>query len=94
MEGEHGFFWSVARPTRLPLEVQYDTGFLLRCDGTVGIPFQTKQGNRLSIRDQKGRRGSDEVMPGNSVFLSRETDVSGYFLSCMKGVKYRFECQE
>ena len=28
-------------------------------DGKVGIPFQTKQGNRPSCRDQEGRRGSD-----------------------------------
>ena len=30
----------------------------------VGNPFQRKQGNRLSYRDQEGRRGSDEVVPG------------------------------
>ena len=33
-------------------------------------------------------------MPGNSVFLSSETGMSGNFLSFIKGVKYRFEFQE
>ena len=40
-------------------------------------PFQTTQGNRLSCRDQEGRRGSDEVVPGPSMFPSREPGVSG-----------------
>ena len=31
------------------------------------------QGNRLSCRDQEGRRGSEEAVPGPSVFPSRET---------------------
>ena len=31
-------------------------------------PFQTTQGNRLSCRDQEGRRGSEEAVPGTSVF--------------------------
>ena len=43
---EIGVFWNVARPTRLPLGFQCETGLLLRCDGNVGIPFQAKQGNR------------------------------------------------
>ena len=32
----------------LPFEFLSETGLLLRCDGKVGIPFQTKQGNRPS----------------------------------------------
>ena len=43
----------------VPLEFQCETGFLLRCDGNVGIPFQTKQENRPSSRDEEGQRGSD-----------------------------------
>ena len=46
MDGEVGVFWNVARPKRLPLEFLCETGLLLRCDGKVGIPFQTKKGNR------------------------------------------------
>ena len=34
--------------------------------------FQTTQGNRLSSRDQEGRRGSEEAVPGPSVFPSGE----------------------
>ena len=40
---------------------------------------QTTQGNRLSCRDQEGRRGSEEAVPGPSVFPSREPGVSGEF---------------
>ena len=29
--------------------------------GKAGNPFQTTQGNRLSCRDQEGRRGSEEA---------------------------------
>ena len=43
--------------------------------------FQTTQGNRLSCRDQEGRRGSEEAVPGPSVFPSREPGVSGDFCS-------------
>ena len=46
------------------LEFPPETGLILRCARKAGNPFQTKQGNRLSCRDQEGRRGSDEVVPG------------------------------
>ena len=94
MDREIGIFRHVARPTRFPLDFQCETGLLLRCDGKVRIPFQIKQGNRPSCQDQEGRRGSNETVPGNSVFLLSETVMSGNFLSCIKGVKYRFEFQE
>ena len=58
MDGEIGVFRNVARHTRLPLEFQCETGLLLKWDMKVDIPFQTKQGNRPSCRDQEGR-GSD-----------------------------------
>ena len=79
MDGEIGVFQNVAQPSRLPLEFQCETDLLLRCDGKVGIPFQKKQGNRPSCRDQEGRRGSDYVVPGNSLFFSSETGMSGTF---------------
>ena len=47
----------------------------------------TKQGNRLSCRDQEGRRGSDEVVLGPSVFPSMEPSVSAKFCGRIKGVK-------
>ena len=43
------------------LEFPPETGLILRCTRKAGNPFQRKQGNRLSCRDQEGRRGSDEV---------------------------------
>ena len=70
MDGEIGVFGIVARPTRVPIKFQSETGLLLRYDRNVRIPFQTKQGNRPSSRDEEGQRGSDWGVPGNSVFLS------------------------
>ena len=75
------------------LEFPPETGLILRCARKAGNPFQTKQGNRLSCHDQEGRRGSDEVVPGPSVFPSREPSVSGNFCGRIKGVKYRFTLQ-
>ena len=61
------------------LEFPRETGLILRCARKAGKPFQTKQGNRLSCRDQEGKRCSDEVVPGPSVFPRREPGVSGNF---------------
>ena len=61
------------------LEFPHETGLIRRFAGNVGNPFQTTQGNRLSCRDQEGRRGSEEAVPGPSVFPSREPGVSGKF---------------
>ena len=62
-------FWNMAAPRRLRLEFFRETGLILRWDRKVGIPFQKKQGNRSSCRDQEGSRGSEEVVPGTSEFL-------------------------
>ena len=61
------------------LEFPRADGLILRCAGKAGNPFQTTQGNRHSCRHQEGRRGSDEVVSGPSVFPSRELGVSGKF---------------
>ena len=53
------------------LEFPREVGLILRGAGKAGNPFQTTQGNRLSCRDQEGRRGSDEAVPGPSVFPLR-----------------------
>ena len=68
---ENGVFCNVEPRTRLRLVFHHETGLILRCAGKVWNPFQTKQRNRPSCRDQEGRRGSDEVVPGTSVFASR-----------------------
>ena len=51
------------------------------------------QGNRPSCLDQEGRRGTDEVMPGTSVFPSSETSVLGNLWGRIKGAKYRIALQ-
>ena len=61
------------------LEFRRETSIILRCAGKAGNPFQTTQGNRLSCRDQEGRRGSDVVVLGTSVFSSSQISVSRNF---------------
>ena len=91
---EIGVFQHVAPPTRLRLEFPRETGLILRRAGKSGNPFQTKQGNRPSFRDQEERKGSDEVVPGTSVLPLSETGKSGNFSGCIKGAKYRFTLQD
>ena len=69
------------------LEFPPETGLILRCTRKAGNPFQRKQGNRLSCRDQEGRRGSNEVVPGTSVFPWSETGILGNFWGHIKGAK-------
>ena len=57
----------------------HESSIILRCAGKAGNTFHTKKGNRLSCRDQEGRWGSEEAVPGPSVFPSREPGVSGDF---------------
>ena len=73
---EIGVFQHVAPPTRLRLEFPRETGLILRRTGKSGNPFQTKQGNRPSFRDQEERKGSDEVVPGTSVLSLSESRVT------------------
>ena len=91
---EIGVLRNVAPPTSPRLEFLRETRLNLRWDRKVGNPFQTKQGNGHSCGDLEGIRGSEEVMPGTSVFLSRETGKSGNFVSRIKAVKLRFELQD
>ena len=91
---EIGVFQHVAPPTRLRLEFPREIGLILRRAGKSGNPFQTKQGNRPSFRDQEERKGSDEVVPGTSVLPLSETGKSGNFSGCIKGAKYRFTLQD
>ena len=72
------------------LEFPREAGLLLRCVGKAGNPFQTTQGIRLSCRDQEGRRGSDEAVPGPSVFPSREPFLSGTFWGSHEGCQGPF----
>ena len=63
---------------------------ILRCAGKAGNPFQTTQWNRLSCRDQEGRSGSEEVVPGHSVLYSREPGVSVNFWGSHEGCQVPF----
>ena len=67
-----------------------ETGLVLWCAGKAGNAFQTTQGNRLSCRDQEGRRGSEQAVPGPSVFHSREPGVSGNFWGSHEGCQVPF----
>ena len=80
--------WGTTRVARL--EFPLETGLILRCAGKAGNPFQTTQGNRLSCRDQEGRRGSDEKVPGPSVFPSREHSMLGNFGGSHEGCQVPF----
>ena len=51
------------------------------------------QGNRLSCRDQEGRRGSEEEVPGPSVFPSGSPACRRTFGGRRKAVKDRFALQ-
>ena len=75
------------------LEFPPETGLILRCTRKAGNPFQTTQGNRLSCSDQEGRRGSEEAVPGHSVFPSGDPGVSGDFGGRTKAVRDRFALQ-
>ena len=75
----------------LRLEFPRETGLILKNPVKVGNPLQTKQGKRPSYRKQEGRRGSDKLVLGTSVFTSSETDISGNFWG---HIKYRFALQD
>ena len=75
------------------LEFPRETGLILRCAGKAGNPFQTTQGNRLACRDQEGRKGSEEAVPGPSVFPSLDPGVSGDFGGRRKAFRDRFALQ-
>ena len=75
------------------LEFPRETGLILRFAGKAGNPFQTTQGNRLSCRDQEGRRGSEEAVPEPSVFPSGDPACRGTFGGRRKAVRDRFALQ-
>src|SRR5574340_1026134 len=102
---EIGVLRNVEPPTRPRLECLRATGLILRCDRKVGNPFQTKQGSLPSCRDQEGRRGSEEVVPGNlgvplqgdradrkSTRLNSSHQKISYAVFCLKKKKKKDEC--
>ena len=61
--------------------------------GAIFKKYSFPQGNRLSCRNQEGRRGSEEAVPGPSVLPSGEPGVSGAFGGRRKAVRDRFALQ-
>ena len=67
---------------------------LLRCDGKTGNSFPTMQGKDPSSRATRRKRGSSGCWRDPPATSRVETGVSGYFLSCSKGVKEVLEFKE
>ena len=93
VDGDIGVF-SNGTSHGVPLEFQGETGLLLRCDGNIGIPLQTKQGIGPSSRDEEGKPGLLLSCGGKLCVPLEGTGILGTFLSCIKGVKYPFMFQE
>ena len=51
---EIGVFQNLTPSTRLCFEFLHETGVILRCDGKVGIPFETKQGIDPPVEIRRG----------------------------------------
>ena len=64
---------------------------LLRCDGNAGNSFPTTQGKDPSSRARSRIRGSSGCGRDSRASSQVETDMSGNFLSCSKGVKDALE---
>ena len=66
----------------------------MRCNGNIGIPFPTKQGNPPSSRFEEGEHAALVELrrePRGSSHVG--TGISGNLLSCRKGVRYPFMFQ-
>ena len=64
---------------------------LLRCDGNAGNSFPTTQRKDPSARARRQTWGSSGCGRDSRASSRVETDMSGNFLSCRKGVKDRLE---
>ena len=64
---------------------------ILRCDGNAGNSFPTMQGKDPSSPARRWKRGSSGCGRDSRASSRVETDMSGNFLSCSKGVKDRLE---
>ena len=57
MYGDIGVFLNGGTTPGVLLQFQGETSLLLKCDGNIGIPLQTKQGNGPSSRNEEGKPG-------------------------------------
>ena len=76
-------------------EFSDETGLLLMCDGNIGIPFPTKQGNRPSSQVEEAEHTAllelwHEPQCPSQVGM----DILGKLLNFRNGVKYSFVFQE
>ena len=95
MDGDIGVFLNGSMTPGVPLEFQGETGLLLSCDGNIGIPLQTKQGNGPSSCDEEGKPGLFLSCGGKlSVPLEWTCVCWGNFLRCLKHVKCPSGAQE
>ena len=90
---EIGVLRNVEPPIRPRLECHRETGLILRCDRKVGNPFQTKRGVDPPVQIRRVEGAQRKWSRKTSVFLSRETGMSGHFVGRIKGDKYRFDLQ-
>ena len=66
---------------------------LLRCDGTAGNSFHTKEGKDPSSRARRRTRGSPGCVRDPRASSRVDTGMSGNFLSCSKGMKTLWKFQ-
>ena len=76
---------------QVPLQFQFETGFLLRGDGDPSIPFQMKQGNRPSSRVEEGKTALFLSLAGKSAFLSSGDMYPRNLLGFHKGCQVPFQ---
>ena len=95
MDGDIGVFSNGGWTPGDALEFSGETGLLFRCNGNVGNPFLTKQGNRPSSRVEEGEQAAHlELWCEPQCSSQVGTGISGNVLSCRKGVKYSFMFQK
>ena len=66
----------------------------LRCDGNAGNSFPNTQGKDPFSRARRRKRGSSGCGWNSRAYSPVETNMSGNFLSCSKGVKDPLEVPE
>ena len=79
VDGGSGVFLNGAMTPGEVLEFQSETGLLLTCDGNVGIPFLTKQGNQPSQVEEGGNGALLELCRETWCSAPVGTGISGIF---------------
>ena len=90
---EIGVLRNVEAPTRPRLECRRETGLILRCDRKTGTRSRQSRGVDPPVEIRRVEGAQSKWCRKTSVFLSRETGMSGNILGRIKGAKYRFDLQ-